>query len=277
MITLVISDVLGDPPETIASGPMTLPNSTVADQSRTAMDILARYDPDRSQIPAVVYQLLQQPDLRRSAARSSGQSPNQMKLPLHDYCVLGNLAVAIDAAGVEAEKRGYSHVMHIQKPQSASPTAAAEGEHLAELLTQMSSVPGPDCLITGGEPVVDLRTASADAKGGRNQELALAALARWQQGPCPAVDSVVIAGGTDGEDGPTIAAGGILGSWQVSEVSTQEAERALHAHDSHTCLANHGSLLVTGPTGTNVCDLRVNVVARIQPQPGRPAIQGPVD
>ena len=88
--------------------------------------------------------------------------------------VIGNNALAVDAAGCEAERLGYSHAMIA----ATAPEGPAEevGRHLAEMALRMRSEPGPDCLISGGEPTVTLVDESARGKGGRNQQLALAAL-----------------------------------------------------------------------------------------------------
>jgi glycerate-2-kinase len=119
---------------------------------------------------------------------------------------------------------------------------------------------GPDCLISGGEPTVRLAPAEIRGRGGRNQQLCLAALAElddWR-------GVALLSGGTDGEDGPTDAAGAC-----VDEPIAQEARRLgldandfLARNDAYAFFKASGGLLMTGPTHTNVCDLRVITVAR---------------
>lgn len=277
VVTLVISDVLGDPPATIASGPTHVQEDQDPRTLRqNALKILKDCDPFGKDLPESVFRYL---------ASDLGNQRQTRSLPPHRYCVLGNLAVAVDAAGVEAERRGYSHVMHTQAPgpshpDGGPPTAEQEGTHLARMLVRMQGQSGPDCLITGGEPVVDLTHAAAGARGGRNQQLALAAASYpidsstefWSR-------CCLVSGGTDGEDGPTTAAGACLSPLTLeSSRHLEDARQALKDCDSHRFFARHGGLLLTGPTGTNVCDLRVGVVSRRQPQPtcgpdgGRPAI-----
>jgi glycerate-2-kinase len=132
------------------------------------------------------------------------------------------------------------------------------GRHLAEMAKQIQSEAGPNCLVSGGEPTVALIDESRRGKGGRNQQLALAALI--ELGACEGI--VLLSAGTDGEDGPTDAAGAIV---------TQEVVRAANAltldprdflarNDAYRFFKQAGGLFVTGPTQTNACDLRVIVV-----------------
>ena len=129
----------------------------------------------------------------------------------------------------------------------------------------------PLCILSGGEPTVDLRnttaatpaqtTLSASAKGGRNQELVLAAI---DQHPNPTDWNgiTLLSGGTDGEDGPTDAAGAIADAELVARMAHQKTDysASLAAHDSYHFFEALGGLLKTGPTHTNVMDLRVGLV-----------------
>jgi glycerate-2-kinase len=117
---------------------------------------------------------------------------------------------------------------------------------------------GPNCLISGGEPTVTLIDESRRGKGGRNQQLALAALTQLGDG----AGIALLSAGTDGEDGPTDAAGAFV----TEEVIRQGAEQRLdpddflRRNDAYHFFQRKGGLFVTGPTQTNVCDLRVVVV-----------------
>jgi glycerate-2-kinase len=130
----------------------------------------------------------------------------------------------------------------------------------------------PLCILSGGEPTVDLRNTTslasstrtpprASAKGGRNQELVLAAI---DQNPNPADWNgiVLLSGGTDGEDGPTDAAGAVADAELVARMTLQKTDysASLAAHDSYHFFEALGGLLKTGPTHTNVMDLRVGLV-----------------
>ena len=165
LITLIISDVIGDPLDVIASGP------TVEDSSspQQALAILERLDPARI-VAASIYR-----HLENAAAQSnlSGKQPIRCEVT---NLVIGNNALAVDAAGIEAERRGYSHAMQAAT-KLEGPTEEV-GVHLAEMALSMKSTTGPDCLITGGEPTVRLAPPEIRGKGGRNQQLVLAALER---------------------------------------------------------------------------------------------------
>ncbi len=147
LFALIISDVLGDPLDVIASGP-TVPDRTAP---QDALDVLERYG-GRGALPASIFDYLQQ----RPAA-----APAEPKCHVTQL-VIGNNALAVDAAGIEAERLGYSHAMLAQ----AAPEGAAEevGRSLAALGLGMLAGPGPDCFISGGEPVVKLAPPSAGAK-----------------------------------------------------------------------------------------------------------------
>jgi glycerate 2-kinase len=123
----------------------------------------------------------------------------------------------------------------------------------------------PNCLITGGEPVVRLVDAARRGKGGRNQQLVLAALAELLAGEAthhatgPLQGLVLLSGGTDGEDGPTDAAGAIIDADVARRMTEQglDPRDYLSRNDAYTFFDRTGGLIKTGPTHTNVCDVRV--------------------
>ncbi|MBL8828855.1 MAG: DUF4147 domain-containing protein [Planctomycetaceae bacterium] len=245
LITLVISDVLGDPLDVIASGP------TVVDRA-TARDALAVLD--------------------KFKARDAGISPqvfdylhSRINIAPEPICtrvtnlVIGNNALAVDAAGQMAERLGYSHAMDAATKLEGS--AEEVGRHLVRMAVQMCDQPGPDCLITGGEPTVTLSSAALRGRGGRNQQLVLAALIDLL--PTTITDRVVIlSGGTDGEDGPTDAAGAFVDAEVLAHMHSENLDPldALRRNDAYTFFDKTGSLIKTGPTHTNVCDVRVVVI-----------------
>jgi glycerate 2-kinase len=143
-----------------------------------------------------------------------------------------------------------------------APEGPAEevGQHLAEMAVRMRHESGPDCLISGGEPTVTLVDESRRGQGGRNQQLALAALELL--GDCQGV--ALLAAGTDGEDGPTDAAGAFVAKDVVRSARQKglNAQEYLSRNDAYHFFQAAGGLFITGPTQTNVCDLRVVLADR---------------
>jgi glycerate-2-kinase len=164
--------------------------------------------------------------------------------------------MAVDGAGVEAERLGYSHAM-IAATRSEG-AAELVGRHLAGMALSMRDNSGPDCLISGGEPTVKLVDEHRRGKGGRNQQLALAALE--ELGDCEGI--CLLSGGTDGEDGPTDAAGAMVDAEIVRRAIAAQLQpsESLARNDAYTFFRECDGLFITGPTYTNVCDLRVVVV-----------------
>jgi len=243
LVTLIISDVLGDPLDLIASGP-TVPSDATA---RDALDALASLRvAEHPALQSVVRYL------RSSAAT---KKPDVKPTARITNLVIANNATAVDAAGCEAERLGYSHAMI----SATRPEGPAEdvGRHLAEMAQRMRRERGPDCLISGGEPTVKLVDAEHRGRGGRNQQLALAALK--ELGDCEGI--ALLSGGTDGEDGPTDAAGAIVTPEVVQTARRLNLlpQKYLQRNDAYSFFAESGGLWKTGPTQTNVCDLRVVV------------------
>ena len=256
MITLVLSDVLGDPLDLIASGPTVIDPST-PDQ---AIEVLHAYDPEK-RLPDSVYRALNNAKLQHRQTQVSAACP-------HTALVIGNNAVAVDEAGIIAEQKGCNHVMHSARQSEGA--AEDVGRKLAEMAIHMLRVQSPthhnDCLITGGEPTVTLAPEAIRGLGGRNQQLILSAyqtllandLSEQEWGSL-----CLLSGGTDGEDGPTDAAGAILDAEVHHNASQQQLDVSdyLSRNDAYRFFQQTGGLLQTGPTGTNVCDVRVLAVA----------------
>lgn len=248
LIALIISDVLGDPLDVIASGP------TVEDSStpQAALEVLDAFDARTAGISSRVFEYLG----RKAVTKPAGPECRVENL------IIGNNAVAVDAAGMEAERLGYSHAM-LSAEKSEGP-AEEVGRHLAEMAIKMRDRLGPDCLVSGGEPVVELVDAGKRGLGGRNQQLVLAALERLA--PDAARGIVLLSGGTDGEDGPTDAAGAWLDASVLAAARRMGLDPAdfLARNDAYHFFQPLGALIKTGPTHTNVCDLRVVVVDRVE-------------
>jgi glycerate 2-kinase len=245
LITLVISDVLGDPLDLIASGP------TVEDSStpEAAWEILERFGAREAGISAEVFSFLR----RR---KSQTKPPPTCRFT---NLIIGNNALAVDAAGMEAERLGYSHAMTAARDWEG--TAEEVGRHLAQMALHMRSGPGPDCLISGGEPTVKLVDAGERGLGGRNQQLVLAAAEVLADDPA---GIVLLSGGTDGEDGPTDAAGALVDAEILKAARALGLRPAdfLRRNDAYHFFEPLAGLIKTGPTHTNVCDVRVVVVDR---------------
>lgn len=250
LLTLVISDVLGDPLEVIASGP-TVPIAGTPDE---ALAVLERFHARESGIAPAVFEVLER--------RRRLPPPSAVTCRVTNH-IIGNNAAAVDAAGIEAERLGYSHAM-TSAPRSEG-QAEEVGRHLAEIALAMRGQPGPDCLISGGEPVVTLVDSQRRGLGGRNQQLALAALATLAADGGQGI--ALISGGTDGEDGPTDAAGALVDAKVIDSARQAGLHPAdyLRANDAYHFFEPLGALIKTGPTHTNVCDLRVIVVDRRLP------------
>jgi hydroxypyruvate reductase len=250
LISLIISDVLGDPLDLIGSGPTVQRKSTPADALHVLDSLRLMQEPS---IAAIVKYL--KASSQQSASRHARESPGPATVT---NLLIGNNATAVDAAGVQAEQLGYSHAMIA----ATKPEGPAEdvGRHLAKMALRMRDNAGPDCLISGGEPTVKLADERVRGKGGRNQQLALAALA--ELGDCHSI--CLMSGGTDGEDGPTNAAGAFVDEdiIRAAAAARLDPKDSLSRNDAYTFLQKCGGLLITGPTQTNVCDLRVICCAR---------------
>jgi glycerate 2-kinase len=250
MVSLIISDVIGDPLDVIASGPTVDDSSTPAE----ALEILAGIVSDKSQIPASILEFLNQHD----------GTPNRQREVSCDRVsnvVIGNNNVAVQAAASKAAELGYRVV---DQGSGLAGVAAEFGRELAEKCLSIRdsehSESRPVCVISGGEPVVHLAETDLPRKGGRNQELVLAACRElWDDG---AERLAILSGGTDGEDGPTDAAGAVLDASVVDEAKRLGLlpSEFLAINNSYEFFDRAGGLLKTGPTHTNVMDLRVAVI-----------------
>jgi glycerate-2-kinase len=175
--------------------------------------------------------------------------------------IIGNNQTALSAASQAAQALGYN-VLSLGSDNRGE--ANAEGQALAErcraLRDGAESIGRPVCILSGGEPVVRLTQTDRPRKGGRNQQLVLAALNALKHDGMDRI--LILSGGTDGEDGPTDAAG----AWADEEVLKQAAQFGLDpqsylaANDTYIFFEKLVALLKTGPTHTNVMDLRVALI-----------------
>ena len=231
LVTLLLSDVVGDPLDVIASGPTVPDTATVAD----AQAVL-----DRHRVrPAQPVPFQETP------------KPGDPAFQRVQNVVIGSNRLAALAAVEQARKLGYSALLLGTYIEGEAREVAKVAAALAKGLRAYGDpVAPPACLVWGGETTVTVR---GQGKGGRNQELALAAalaLEGW-----PGVHVTALA--TDGTDGPTDAAGAIVDGETLPRARTLglDAWAALEANDSYAFFEALGDLIITGPTGTNVNDL----------------------
>lgn len=249
LISLILSDVIGDPLDVIASGPTATDPTTFAD----ALDVLRRKDLLTIAPTSVVHYLQE---------GAAGRHPETLKsmpveAPQLIQQIVGNNALAVNAAAEQARRMGY-HVEVLAKCWDGD--AVETGRWMADHWP-VSNCSNPRCIISGGETTVKL--PKKPGKGGRNQSMALAFLSALEK-KLPTLagsgDGVtLLCAGTDGEDGPTDAAGafadaGILN--KAHEVGLQ-IEDHLQRHDAYPFFEATGGLLKTGLTETNVMDLQV--------------------
>jgi hydroxypyruvate reductase len=238
VLTLLLSDVVGDDPEVIGSGPTVPDPSTVED----ALRILAKY-----KIAAPLAALHETP------------KPNDLELANAHHLLVGSNRQAIEAASSKARELGY-------RPLVLSTTITGETRDIAsmhaaiaqEILSTGRPVRRPACILSGGETTVTLR---GKGSGGRNQEFVLAAaLALFSNNRGAPV--TILSAGTDGIDGPTDAAGALADSSTLTRAAAQSLDPAafLDNNDSYHFFQPLDALLKTGPTGTNVMDVRLLLI-----------------
>jgi len=272
VVNLVLSDVNGDDLETIASGPTHWDSSTFAD----ARDVLARYRLWEGSPDAV--RMLIEAGLRGEAPETP-KSGDQAFARVHTF-VIGNNLTALRGARREAERLGFEPFILTSSDEGEARQAARDYvAFIAGLACSTSAAPKPVCLLAGGELTVSVK---GRGKGGRNMEFVLAALVEIRKeglggtfcGTCALpeegagqagsrpFDWLILSLGTDGIDGPTDAAGAWADAATLERVRELELDpaEALDANDSYPFFEKTGNLLITGPTGTNVCDVRIFLI-----------------
>lgn len=244
LITLVLSDVVGSPLDVIASGPTVPDQSTWAD----AWAVVEKYDLTEK-LPAAIVQRLR--------AGLAGEIADTPKATDPAFAATQNLVVADNlvaakAALTTAQAAGYNPLLLTTYAEGEASQVAKVAVALAkEVKATGYPVAAPACLVLGGETTVTL--GANPGRGGRNQELALAAAMGLQNSPGVTIVSLA----TDGSDGPTDSAGGIADSGTVARglAAGLSAADHLRRHDAYPFLLATHDLLRTGPTQTNVNDL----------------------
>jgi glycerate 2-kinase len=236
VLTLALSDVIGDPLDVIASGPTAPDATTFAD----ALEVLERRGVMAAAPASIVTRL-------RAGARGEIAETPKAGDPVFERVtnlVIGNNAVVVEAAVARARALGYH-------PTLVTRALQGEAREMAHrLVAQARTLAAPACLVAAGETTVTVR---GRGRGGRCQEFALAA-AREIAG---SDDLVVLAAGTDGTDGPTDAAGGLVDGATTTRITAAggDAAKALDDNDAYRALGLAGDLIITGPTNTNLLDV----------------------
>jgi glycerate 2-kinase len=245
---LIISDVIGDPLDVIASGPTAADPTTFAD----ALAVLERRALTTKTPPTIL------DHLRRGAAGAFPETPKALPATVHNLILVNN-ARALEVAARRAEELGYP-VLNLGAfiEGETQQVAAVMAGIVRSIRADGQPVRPPICLLSGGETTV---TLTADhGLGGRNQEFVLAMTLKL--GKDGMRNMILLSGGTDGEDGPTDAAGAIADAGTLVRAASQQLDPAayLGRHDAYTFFEKVGGLLKTGLTQTNVMDVRVLLI-----------------
>ncbi len=247
VLSLILSDVIGDRVDVIASGPTSPDSSTYAD----ALRVLEKFGL-LEKIPRSIYDIL-----RNGAGGLIPETPKESSAVFRkvDNIIIGSNRKALEGAREKAESLGFN-------TEIISPEISGEAAETAKWLAR-KAVPvrkdrhygKPMCLLSGGETTVTVR---GDGLGGRNTELALA-FAMEING----YDGItLLSAGTDGTDGPTDAAGAIVNGSTVRKARAMglDPHEYLKNNDSYNFFKKTGDLLITGPTGTNVMDIQITII-----------------
>ncbi|XP_059161444.1 glycerate kinase-like [Physella acuta] len=317
VISLILSDVIGDPLDFIASGP-TVPDTSHPEE---VLELFSRFNVEAS-VPQTVLTLLQGKLEKQKSVSAGGNISKDQDLPDpgssrdsnpwgHVQNVLiGTNKIACEAASQKSLELGYHPVILTTELQGEAREVGSMFAYLAlytavcmqsssttdtlvqlerkliadygikeDILSDISNIISQResprlCLVAGGETTVTVR---GSGKGGRNQEMAVSAAVelhaqfgkfKGQQDLTSSVSAVFLSAGTDGQDGPTSAAGGVVGLDFIPHLEELglRAEDYLEGNDTHTLLSmveNGSGLVVTGLTGTNVMDIQLLLVRKI--------------
>ncbi len=243
VLSLILSDVVGDHLDAIASGPTAPDASTFG----SAFAVLEKYEL-RDRVPRRV----------RERLKNGAQETPKAADPLFAYVeniIVGSNQKSLESAAHAAKDMGYKTLILSSSIEGETKDIARMHAAVARQIREHGQpVRPPVCVISGGETTVTMRNGDA-GKGGRNQEFALVAALEI----AGLEDVLILSAGTDGSDGPTDAAGAMADGTSVNR-STQSAAEALEDHNAYPFFAELGDLVTTGSTGTNVMDLHLILV-----------------
>lgn len=246
LISLIVSDVIGDRLDSIGSGPSSGDLTTWQD----CLNILEKYQLTH-QVPPGVF--------KRFQKGVAGELPDTPKPddPLFNRVsnfIIGSNGLALEAAARKASELGYTPLILSSSIDGETKYGGfIHGAIGQEIVSNSRPVPPPCCIISGGETTVTL--SNPHGIGGRNLEFVLAAATKIQ-----GLDNlVVLSGGTDGTDGMSDAAGALADGLTVKRAKKKGLDPAqfLVTHDSHSFFKQLDDLIITGPTGTNVLDVHL--------------------
>jgi hydroxypyruvate reductase len=237
LIGLIVSDVPNDDYRFVSSGPTCEFGGEVYSQAKS---VLSDFDAaPESGFPAAAI-----------AHIENGSAPKKIQANVFNF-LIGDAGVARDAAISKAIELGYEILPDVLVDTSTC-------EQIANAVSNWFSESSPtrQCVISLGEPIVE--TGESAGQGGRNQHAVLTAIGKFI-GDVPPREFCFMSAGTDGEDGNTSVAGAIVTDHDLAKLSDQSAQvsDSLKRFDSHPFLAEHGLVFDSGPTGTNVADLRI--------------------
>ena len=249
LITLMLSDVVGDPMDIIASGPTVPDESTFED----AYKIIQKYSLE-DKILNSVYRFL------RSGKTGKIEETPKNGDEIFDNTqnvIVGSNKIALDAAEKKAKDLGYNTIILSSLVEGESRETAKFFAAIAREVSRTGiPVPKPACIIAGGETTV---TIKGKGKGGRNQEFALSAAMEIEG--CEGV--VILSAGTDGTDGPTDATGAIV-DFNTCKAAREKfrlnPDEFLNKNDSYNFFKKTGEHIITGPTMTNVMDIMISLI-----------------
>jgi len=250
LIALILSDVIGDPLDAIASGP-TVPDPTTFDDCAR---ILNRYELWEKVPSSVALHIREGLGGKREETLKEGNPAFEKVYNL----IVGNNLLAMKAAQKKAKTLGYRTLMLSSLVEGETREVAKVHAAIAkEVLLSGNPIPPPACILSGGETTVTLK---GRGKGGRNQEFALAAALEI----VGREEIVILSAGTDGTDGPTDAAGAFADGQTFTRGKAMGLDPwvSLKENNSYPFFEKLGDLLITGPTGTNVMDLRIMLIGK---------------
>lgn len=252
LASLILSDVVGDDLDVIASGPTVPDSSTFQD----AEQILKGYGIWDQVAPAVRNHLVKGSSGEIEDTPKSGHAVFQQCSQM----LVGTNLQALIAAGREAQRLGYHPLILSSKVEGEAREVARFYTAIAsEILSSANPLKPPACVLAGGETTV---TLTGGGRGGRNQEFALAAAMAINE-----IDGIIVlSGGTDGTDGPTDAAGAMADGTTLARARKKglDAKDFLQRNDSYNFFQKLDDLLMTGPTRTNVMDIYLLLVGHVK-------------
>jgi hydroxypyruvate reductase len=247
VLTLILSDVPGDDLDVIGSGPTVPDRSTFADSVK-----ILRRNRVWDQAPASIRERFSRGE---RGEISETPKPGDALFRKVQNLIVGSNRLALAAAAVEAKAAGFRPLILSSQIEGETRDVAFVHAAIArEIRERGVPIKAPACVLSGGETTV---TIKGNGKGGRNQEFALAAALKLARMP----DVLACSFGTDGSDGPTDAAGAIATGETILR-SQRSAQADLDSNNSYEFFRELGDLVQTGPTGTNVMDVRFVLVDR---------------